>query len=123
MKRSLLIAAIAAVVLSVSVAQRVSAFEGAFGGMHSYYRVQPQWHGGYYHSAWGTPVALVVLPTARCQTDLSWGVGGSRVTRIRPQFQRNYPGPGQYDRSGFRPTPPWPSDTRQFGVYYIRGPR
>ncbi|MHC4400715.1 MAG: hypothetical protein ACYTG0_13650 [Planctomycetota bacterium] len=81
------------------------------------------WHSGYYHSAWGMPVALVVPPTARFQTHWSWGVPSSRMSRIRAQFGRNYPGPGFYDRGMFRPTPPWPSDTDQFGVYYVRGPK
>ncbi len=80
------------------------------------------WHAGYYHAAWGTPVALVVPPTAEYQTHWGWGVGNYRITPIRPQFKRNWPGPGQYDPQGFKPTPPWPSDTDQFGVYYVRGP-
>lgn len=79
------------------------------------------WHGSYYHTMWGQPVALVVPPTAEYQTNLRWGVPSSRIERIDHQFSRNYPGPyaGGY---GFLPTPVWPSDTNQFGVYYIRGP-
>lgn len=80
------------------------------------------WHGGYYHSAWGMPVALVVPPTAERQTNWGWGVGNTRCTPIDHQFHRNYPGPVTYDARGFRPTPRWPSDTSQFGVYYVRGP-
>jgi len=80
------------------------------------------WHGDHYDTAWGTPVALVVPPTAESQTHLGWGVGATRVTPIQHQFQRNYPGPGSYNRSWFRPTPPWPSSTDQLGNYYIRGP-
>jgi hypothetical protein len=83
--------------------------------------VQP-WHGGYYNVVWGAPVALVVPPTAESQTHWGWGVGNTRVTPICPQFGRNWPGPGTYDPRAFRPTPPWPSDTDQFGVYYVRGP-
>ena len=80
------------------------------------------WHGHYRHTAWGTPVALVVPPTASLQTNWGWGVGNTRITPICHQFERNYPGPGQYDAKAFRPTPAWPSDTDQFGVYYVRGP-
>jgi len=80
------------------------------------------WHGGYYHSAWGMPVPLVVPPTAEFQTHWGWGVGNTRVTKNWHQFERNYPGPGLYSRGMFQPTPYWPSDTDQFGVYYIRGP-
>ena len=31
-------------------------------------------------------------------------------------------GRGGYAPNRFLPTPNWPSDTQQFGVYYIRGP-
>jgi hypothetical protein len=79
------------------------------------------WHGRYYHTEWGTPVALVVPPTASMQTEWGWGVGNTRVSRINHQFARPYPGPGGWDEV-FLPTPPWPSDTNQFGVYYVRGP-
>lgn len=78
------------------------------------------WHGDYYHTAWGTPVALVVPPTAQYQTNWGWGVGNTRMSRIS-QFQRPWPGP-YAPGPGFRPTPNWPSDTDQFGVYYVRGP-
>jgi hypothetical protein len=80
------------------------------------------WHGGYYNASWGMPLALVVPPTAEFQTHWGWGVGNTRITTIRHQFERNYPGPGYYSRKGFRHTPNWPSDTDQFGVYYVRGP-
>jgi hypothetical protein len=83
---------------------------------------QQLWHGSYYHSAWGMPVALVVPPTADYQTNWGWGVGNTRVTPICPQFGRAWPGVTGYDRHAFRPTPPWPSDTTQFGVYPVRGP-
>ena len=80
------------------------------------------WHGNYYHTAWGMPVALVVPPTATLQTDWGWGVGNTRITKIRHQFDRDWPGPGYYDRGLFKPTPRWPSHTDQFGVYPVRGP-
>jgi hypothetical protein len=81
------------------------------------------WNGNYYYIPWGhrQPVSLVVPPTAELQTNYGWGVCGTRVTRINHQFQRPYPGPygGGY---GFMAKPQYPSDTQQFGVYYIRGP-
>lgn len=82
------------------------------------------WHYGYYHTMWGRPVALVVPPQANYQTNYSWGVGNTTVTPIYPQ----YAGPSYVPvvapspRPGYLPTPYWPSDTRQFGVYYIRAP-
>ena len=79
------------------------------------------WHGNYSHAEYGRPVALVVPPTAQLQTDWGWGVPSSRISRIEHQFGRNYPGPGPF--AGPYPDPPqWPRDTRQFGVYHVRGP-
>lgn len=80
------------------------------------------WHDRYYNSAYGTPVALVVPPTAEYQTDWAWGVSGTRITPIYHQFGRAYPGGGYGGGGGFRPTPIWPSDTSQFGIHYVRGP-
>lgn len=81
------------------------------------------WNCGYYYTQWGSPVALVVPPTAERQYSMGWGVGNTRLTRIYQQFGRPYPGnavvsPGRR----FLATPYWPSDTAQFGVYYARGP-
>lgn len=80
------------------------------------------WQSGYYDAAWGMPVSVVVPPTAENQTKWGWGVGNTRVVPINHQFQRNYPGEGTYNRADFLPTPHWPSNTDQFGDYYIRGP-
>ena len=80
------------------------------------------WHGYYYDTSYGLPVALVVPPTAENQTHWGWGVGNTRITPIYPQFQLVPPGPGPYGRTGFQPTPGQPTDTDQFGVYYVRGP-
>jgi len=81
------------------------------------------WHGHYKNVQYNQPIALVVPPTAELQTDYNWGAVSSRMTRINHQFQRPWPNgnwaPYGY---GFFNTPPWPSDTRQFGTYYIRGP-
>ena len=80
------------------------------------------WHGYHYKPQWGMPLALVVPPTAEAQTHWGWGVGNTRITPIRHQYGRNWPGPGVYHRQSYQPMPPWPSDTDQMGVYYIRGP-
>lgn len=80
------------------------------------------WHGDYYHTGWGTPVALVVPPTVMRQTNYSWGVGGFRVNPIDHQYGAVYPGPLGGDPVQFMSTPTWPTDTNQFGVYYVRGP-
>src|SRR5262245_36732371 len=79
------------------------------------------WHNGFYDIAWGEPIALVVPPTAEYQSNYGWGVGGTRVAPIYHQFGRPFPGYGG-GYGNFLPTPNWPSDTQQFGVYYIRGP-
>jgi len=79
------------------------------------------WNRNYAHTEYGQPVALVVPPTANLQTNWGWGVASSRVSRIEHQFQRNFPGYGQFG-GPHRPTPVWPSDTSQFGVYHVRGP-
>jgi hypothetical protein len=79
------------------------------------------WNRNYANTDYGQPVALVVPPTANMQTNWGWGVASSRVSRIEHQFQRNYPGDGSFG-GPFRRTPLWPSDTTQFGVYYVRAP-
>lgn len=87
------------------------------------------WHAGYYHTAWGAPVALVVPPTARMHTRWGWGVSQTTMSPLYPQFERPYPGPfgpneAMAGMSGtpLLPTPRWPSHTDQFGVYPVRGP-
>jgi len=83
---------------------------------------QTPWHGGYYYTQWGAPVALLIPPTAEMHTDYAWGVPSTRVSRNDHQFQRPYPGNGYGGGYGFLPTPQYPADTQQFGVYYVRGP-
>jgi hypothetical protein len=110
-------------ILVLSSAPTFAAGHGSLKGCRAYRNsmIYP-WHGGYYDLAWGMPVALVVPPTAENQTKWGWGVANTRVVSIDHQFERNYPGPGAYNRASFRPTPAWPSDTDPFGVYYVRGP-
>ena len=96
-----------------------------FGGAEGWAAARGQslpWHNAYYHAAFGEPIALVVPPTAEFQSQYGWGVGGTRVEPIYHQFGRFYPGPNAGAYGYFYPTPAWPSDTNQFGVYYIRGP-
>jgi hypothetical protein len=97
-------------------------FSGCMNRMAATRQGWTSWHGDYYHVAWGTPVALVVPPNAEMQTNYHWGVGGTRITPIWHQFRPGFPGPNGGEAVIFRPTPQWPSDTNQFGVYYVRGP-
>ena len=123
MKRIFLLTAAAAVLIGWGWTNEATAGRGTLNSRVSYRQSQSYpWHGDYYDSAWGMPVAVVVPPTAESQTHWGWGVGATRVTPIQHQFQRGYPGPGVYNRSWFHPTPPWPSNTDQLGDYYIRGP-
>lgn len=78
------------------------------------------WHGSYYHSAWGQPVAMVVPPTVRWQSHYQWGVPSTRVTPVFHQFHRGFLAPVEHPV--FMPTPRWPSSTDQLGVYPVRGP-
>ena len=92
------------------------------GYMKPIYRAQYyNWNRNYAYTDFGAPTALVVPPTAQLQTNYGWGVASSRISRSYHQFQRNYPGNGQFG-GPFRPTPVWPSDTTQFGVYPVRAP-
>ena len=79
------------------------------------------WNRNYAYTDYGQTTALVVPPTAQLQTNWGWGVASSRISRIDHQFQRNFPGYGQFG-GPFRPTPLWPSDTTQFGIYPVRAP-
>ncbi|MCG8587568.1 MAG: hypothetical protein MI757_22910 [Pirellulales bacterium] len=84
------------------------------------------WHGSYgypHFPGFGRPLALVVPPNAGLQTHYGWGVANSRVGMINHQFSPTFPGYGAGGSPGqFRMPPPQPSDTTQFGVYYVRGP-
>ena len=123
MKRVLMLTAAAALLTAWGWSATAEAGFRTIKGRVAYRQAQTYpWHGAYYDVAWGTPVAVVVPPTAEAQTHLGWGVGATRITPIQHQFQRNYPGPAMFKRSWFRPPPRWPSSTDQLGDYYIRGP-
>ncbi len=112
-----------AIVVSVLLftASTAPVHAGPYGWFAKWRAARTPWHCNYYHAAWGQPVALVVPPTAEMQTNWSWGVSGTRITPNYHQFARPYPG-DWYPGPAFQPTPAWPSDTAQFGVYYVRGP-
>ena len=95
---------------------------GDCGYMKPIHRAQYyNWNRNYAYTDFGAPTALVVPPTAQLQTNYGWGVASSRISRIDHQFQRNFPGYGQFG-GPYRSTPVWPSDTTQFGVYPVRAP-
>jgi hypothetical protein len=109
-------------IVALALSNAALAWEGPYHNIDASRRAQNyRWHHNYYHTQWGEPVALVVPPTAEHITNYSWGVPSTRVTRIDHQFQRPYPGP-YGGGNAFSPTPYWPSDTRQFGIYPVRGP-
>ncbi|MCA9248399.1 MAG: hypothetical protein KDA42_14835 [Planctomycetales bacterium] len=120
MKRHFLILA---ALLGITLAAPVIANAANPDGRWRSYRAAQHtpWHGSYQHTAWGSPVVLVVPPTVGIHTEWGWGVGGTQISRIHHQFNRRYPA---VESSGmpFSTTPNWPSNTEQFGVYYIRGP-
>ena len=84
-----------------------------------WHNAHTSWHGGYQNVEWGRPVALILPPTARMQTEYSWGVGRTRMSPINHQFARPYPLPSY---GPTRTTPVYPWDTTQFGIYGVRGP-
>ena len=118
MNRRLVLALLTAIVLTAGVAGSASALPYNWPIRRSWYY---DWNKPYRHTAYGQPVALIVPPTATMQTNWGWGVGSSRLQRLDHQFHRNYPGGGPFG-GPYRPTPIWPSDTTQFGVYNVRGP-
>ena len=79
------------------------------------------WNGPYYSPEWGAPAAVLVPPTVWTASSLGSTVGGSHTSWVTPQFNRDYPAGSSYQGT-FQPAPVWPSDTRQMGYYYIRGP-
>ncbi len=96
------------------------------GGMqargHSWAQSQAEsqpWHGQHYYLQYGQPTALVVPPTGIMQQTYSWGVSQNKNYPVYHQFGESAtPSAGGH----FYATPPWPSNTRQFGVYPVRAP-
>ncbi len=120
-RKFVLVALAVAAAFSAASAQ---AFDETHHGHNARYRASLRpWHGRYYNVQYGQAVSIVVPPTAELTTDYGWGSVSSRMTRNDHQFQRPWPGPvGRWTPYGFLPTPAFPSDTRQFGYYYNRGP-
>jgi hypothetical protein len=119
MKRSWRRAVLAAAVLFACV-HAVTAEAG--GWIARRYAQQYSWHHDYYDPAWAPqPHALVVPPTTHRHVEYNWGVAGTENLPIRHQFNRGYYGE-VYGGGAFAPTPPQPTSTHQFGVYYIRAP-
>jgi len=85
-----------------------------------WFNTRVPWSAPYAHTQWGGPVALVLPPNANFQTDYSWGVARTRMTPVHHQFARPIAAPG--GGATYSPTPIWPSDTNQFGVYGVRAP-
>lgn len=112
----------AAFVAVIAAATSLNAFDETHCGHNARWRASLRpWHGRYYNVQYGAPVALVIPPTAELHTDYAWGSVSSRMTRNDHQFQRPWPD-GFWTPYGFLPKARWPSDTAQFGYYYVRGP-
>jgi len=112
---------------ALTIAMATSQADAGWGRDHAssvaaYHASQLPWHGGYTYQNYGVPMAMVVPPTASMQTNYRWGVPSSRMTPVYHQFNREYPGGIYGDTSALQMTPYQPSDTRQFGVYNVRGP-
>jgi hypothetical protein len=115
MKRCLLI-------LSVAVGAALFAGQADANDLQAQLRAsRMSWHGPYYHTSYGAPVALLLPPTVSMQSSYSWGVAQTERYPVWPQFKRPYANPGG-GGMGLYPTPLWPSHTDQFGVYYVRAP-
>ncbi len=81
------------------------------------------WHGNYNYWRYGQPTALVVPPTAAFQTEYNWGVAQTKSLPIYHQYSRDFGGAGGVTGGDeTMNTPYWPSSTRQFGIYPVRGP-
>jgi hypothetical protein len=119
MKRFIVLTIMAAGVVTAAMAESASAWERGMGRSAA---PGTCWHEPYYHASWGMPLALIVPPTAERQVHWGQGVGNSRITPIWPQFGLGYPVAGPFGPAALSPTPPWPTDLDQFGVYYVRGP-
>lgn len=122
MKRFILTAMLAASMAGISLTESASAWERGARNATAMATYNNCWHGPYYDAAWGMPVAVIVPPTAERQVHWGWGIGNSRITPIWPQYKLGYPVSGPFGPAAIHPTPPWPTDTDQFGDYYIRGP-
>ena len=131
MKPVRLFAILAAALIASLATTTAHAIHPYGGGYHAkradviarYYAAQRPWHGPYAYTPWGMPTALVVPPTSKMHTSLSWGVAQSEMIPIYHQFHRDYPGEMAIGGGAeIYATPYWPSHTDQLGVYPVRGP-
>ncbi|MBL9082592.1 MAG: hypothetical protein JNK76_12335 [Planctomycetales bacterium] len=87
------------------------------------FRHRGSWHGNYYDPQWaGVPHAMVVPPTVHRQIDYTWGASGTRHSIISHQYGPSGRADGTFIGGPFQPQPVQPTDTNQFGTYYIRAP-
>jgi len=80
------------------------------------------WHGHYYNPVYGMPIAIVVPPNANTMRSQGWGVASSQMMPLRSQYGTAYPGTVTRSLTRFHSRAAFPSNTRQFGYYYVRGP-
>lgn len=80
------------------------------------------WHGGYAQPMYARPLAIVVPNVSNYQTHWAWGVSMTQMTPINPQYSAPMPAYDYTSDHHYKMRPYWPTDTRQFGVYMIRGP-
>jgi hypothetical protein len=110
--------------LAVLMAASLAAIPARAGELLPRNRRAAEWNTNNYDPAWGMPVAVVVPPRAKWQVNYASGVGGTRWNRVGSQYHAEFPGPeSAYNQRNFLPAPPQPSNTQQFGVNYVRGPR
>ncbi len=105
-----------------SAADKAAGEEQAAEETVAVYPYNRQWHAGYADVLWGRPVPVVVPPVATWQTVWGRGIGATQIVPIYAQYQGPSGGAPNEQFQRFRPVPYWPHDTRQLGVYYIRGP-
>lgn len=84
--------------------------------------VMTTWHGQYANPNYGQPLAIVVPPNANMMRSQGWGVCGSQMVPLYNQYGTAYPGTVTGSSTRFLSRPAAPSNTRQFGYYYVRGP-
>jgi len=89
---------------------------------YAMYPSNNQWHAGYKHNLYNVPLALVVPPNAQWQTNYGWGVASTHVGPIWSQYGGPMMGYEWEGGEQYNQTPYYPWDTRQFGVYSVRGP-
>jgi hypothetical protein len=122
----LLISAVATATLLLTASSQADEARQTLQGVRAQWISQYYpWHGAYaypHFPGYGRPLALVVPPTAGLQTHYGWGVANSRVGHINHQFGPAFPGYYEGAQGQFLTPPVQPSDTTQFGVYYVRAP-